>query len=324
MPEPLTIWSNAQLPPAVEAELIAGVGRNRLVFSQARAGILTSTGPDPLLAEADIAFGQPDPEQVLNLPRLKWIHLTTAGYTRYDRPDLRSALIARSAILTNSSSVFAEPCAQHVVAFMLANSRALPAALMNQMGPRAWPDSALRGQSRLLAGQNVLLLSFGSIARRIVEMLAPFRMNVIAFRQRPRGDETIATYPIADLDSHLPEADHVVNILPASATTNRFMNAERFAKMNAHAVFYNIGRGTTVDQEALIGALQSGRLGAAYLDVTDPEPLPPAHPLWRAANCYITPHTAGGHADEYAANIQHFLGNLKNFQSGVALRDRII
>jgi phosphoglycerate dehydrogenase-like enzyme len=207
---------------------------------------------------------------------------------------------------------------------MLAISRALPEALMNQMGPRAWPDSALRGQSRLLAGQNVLLLSFGAIARRIVEMLAPFRMNLHAFRQRPRGDETIPTYAIADFDSHLPEADHVVNILPAAPATQRFMSAERFAKMKPHAIFYNIGRGTTVDQEGLIGALQSGRLGAAYLDVTDPEPLPPAHPLWRTPNCFITPHTAGGHADEYTANIQHFLGNLKNYQSGVALRDRII
>jgi phosphoglycerate dehydrogenase-like enzyme len=94
--------------------------------------------------------------------------------------------------------------------------------------------------------------------------------------------------------------------------------------MKEGAVFYNIGRGTTVDQEALVGALNGGRLAAAWLDVTDPEPLPPTHPLWTAPNCHITPHTAGGHNDEFHRLVGHFLGNLDRYVRGETLKDRVI
>ena len=94
--------------------------------------------------------------------------------------------------------------------------------------------------------------------------------------------------------------------------------------MKPGAAFYNVGRGTTVDQDALLAALQSGHLAAAWLDVTDPEPLPPAHPLWTTPNCYITPHSAGGHRTEPARLLQHFLGNLRLFERGETLNDRVI
>jgi phosphoglycerate dehydrogenase-like enzyme len=85
-----------------------------------------------------------------------------------------------------------------------------------------------------------------------------------------------------------------------------------------------VGRGTTVDQTALLAALQSGRLAAAYLDVTDPEPLPVDHPLWSAPNCYITPHSAGGHRTEPMRLAGHFLDNLRRFERGEPLLDRVI
>ena len=94
--------------------------------------------------------------------------------------------------------------------------------------------------------------------------------------------------------------------------------------MKRGAVFYNIGRGTTVDQDALGEALRSGQLRAAYLDVTDPEPLPPEHPLWTTPNCVITPHTAGGHADEWVRLVKHFLVNLRRHEAGQPLLDRVI
>ena len=89
-------------------------------------------------------------------------------------------------------------------------------------------------------------------------------------------------------------------------------------------MFYNIGRGTTVDQSALLDALHTGKLSAAYLDVTNPEPLPPDHPLWSAPNCYITPHTAGGHHDEFERLARHFIDNLRRFERGEELVDRIV
>jgi phosphoglycerate dehydrogenase-like enzyme len=94
--------------------------------------------------------------------------------------------------------------------------------------------------------------------------------------------------------------------------------------MNRAAVFYNVGRGTTVDQQALETALRTGQIAAAWLDVTTPEPLPPADPLWTTPNCFITPHTAGGHDNESVRLAVHFLENLRRFTAGEALADRVI
>ena len=94
--------------------------------------------------------------------------------------------------------------------------------------------------------------------------------------------------------------------------------------LKSGAVFYNIGRGTTVDQAALLDALRSGRLAASWLDVTDPEPLPDNHPLWAEPQCFITPHVAGGHAEEAKTLVRHFLKNLDRFVHGLPLLDRVM
>jgi len=122
----------------------------------------------------------------------------------------------------------------------------------------------------------------------------------------------------------LAAADHVVNLLPDSAATRGFMTAARFAQMKHGARFYNVGRGTTVDQAALIAALESGRLSGAYLDVMEPEPLPPEHPLWQAPNCYITCHIGGGTGDQDEKLVAHFLANLGRYVAGAPLADRIM
>lgn len=132
------------------------------------------------------------------------------------------------------------------------------------------------------------------------------------------------TIKISELAARLPECDHVVNILPGGAETRHFFNAEMFERMQFGTVFYNIGRGSTVDQDALIDALRSGRLRAAYLDVTDPEPLPPEHPLWRAPSCFITPHAAGGTYDEETRLERHFTDNLARYVKGEPLVDRVV
>jgi phosphoglycerate dehydrogenase-like enzyme len=111
--------------------------------------------------------------------------------------------------------------------------------------------------------------------------------------------------------------------LPESASTRHFFDSERFGQFKPGARYYNIGRGPTTDQEALRTALTSGHLAAAYLDVTDPEPLPPDHPLWSLPNCYITPHTGGGHVTEPIRTVQHFIDNLRLYERGEPLVDRV-
>jgi phosphoglycerate dehydrogenase-like enzyme len=322
----LTIFVNQKFPDdAANALLTDSLAGHDVVYSRSlTTSNLAASGPDPAMEGADVAFGQPDPAALLAAPRLKWAHLTSAGYDRYDRADLRAALAQRGAALTNSSSVYDEPCAQHALSMILAQCRQLPQSLDNQRAGKGWPAAPIRRASRLLTGQKILILSMGAIARRLIELLTPFDCDVVAVRRQPTGDEPVKTVPESAVGEYLPHADHVVNILPGGEATRSFVSAARLALMKPDAAFYNIGRGTTVDQAALLDALNSKRIAAAWLDVTDPEPLPPEHPLWTAPNCHITPHTAGGHHDEFERLVRHFTSNLARFVRGQQLSDRVI
>ncbi len=302
-----------------------GVAPHEIVFpAQPAPSVLSQSGPDPTLAEADIAFGQPDAASVLQAERLRWLHISSAGYTRYDRAEFRSAAARRKLVVTNSSSVYAEPCAEHVLAFMLAQARKLPEGLRAGGTGDSTSWLRLRNTSVLLRNQSVLLLGFGSIARHLVELLRPFGMQIAALRRQPRGDEGISIVTAEHLSQALAKADHVVDLLPASSGSARFMSAPQFAAMKKGSVFYNIGRGATVEQEALVAALRSGHLTAAWLDVTEPEPLPHGHPLLSAPNCFITPHIAGGHQNESEMLVRHFLENFRRFLQGAPLLDRVM
>lgn len=311
--------------PAALKLLQDGVAPHTLVLSRlASDSLLPPTPADEELSQVDVAFGQPDVGSILRSRTLRWIHLTTAGYTRYDTADFKAHARQENLPLTNSSSVYDEPCAQQVLAYMLAQSRALPAALANQSphGGEEWWQ--LRGQCRLLRHQTVLILGYGAIAKRMIELLQPFGLTISAFRRQPKGDETVPIVSGPNLSAALAQADHVINTLPASASTEKFVDHSRFSAMKTGAVFYNIGRGNTVDQEALDQALHSGRLVAAWLDVTDPEPLPTDHPLRHRSNCFITPHTGGGFAHETEALVQHFIENLRRFERNEKLRDQVM
>jgi phosphoglycerate dehydrogenase-like enzyme len=319
-PPSLTIWTNVSFPEAAMQHLHDGVAEHKLVLARD----LNTQDALHALREADVAFGQPDAQTLITFSRLRWAHITSAGYTPYDRDDLREALKSRDAVLTNSSHVYDEPCAQHALAMMLADARQLLPAHEAQRTQHDWNTGGLRAESYLLNGQTVLMLGFGAIAQRLAQLLAPFEPRIVAVRRQPRGDEEIEVVAEDQLERLLAEADHVVNILPANDSTHDYMSASRFAAMKTGARFYNIGRGSTVDQDALLRVLESGALALAYLDVTDPEPLPSDHPLWTAPSCYITPHTAGGHKGEFERLVQHFLSNLRLFEQGGPLRGRVI
>lgn len=320
----MIIFSDTKLTDSAQRLIEEGTAAHELVFSrQLSTSVLAQGESDPALQTAEIAFGQPDPQAILSAPNLRWVQLTSAGFTRYDTAEFRAAAEAKGLVVTNSSTVYAEACAEHVFAFMLAQARTLPTALQSHetSGP-GWLQ--LRASARILRNQRVVILGYGAIAARLAAMLAPFDMEVCALRRQTRGDESVRIIHHDALPAKLAVADHVVNILPESGETRGFMTAERFAQMKPGAVFYNIGRGSTVDQEALAAILRSGHLTAAWLDVTSPEPLTLDHPLRSIANCYITPHTAGGQSDEFQALVQHFLQNLRLWEAGQDLADRIM
>jgi phosphoglycerate dehydrogenase-like enzyme len=318
----LKIWTNHSFTGEDLSRFRESLGEYELfVFPPTENG--TSGESAAALQNADIAFGTPDADAVLRAENVKWFQVNLAGYTPYDRADFRENFKEQGRVMTNSSSVYVEPCSQHVLAMIMALARRLPTSLDNQRGAKEWPYDETRERSYLLNEQTALILGFGTIGRRLAELLVPLRMKLIGFKRAVHGDEPIEVVTESELEKVFPLADHVINILPANPQTAHFFNAERLSKLKRGAIYYNIGRGTTLDQDALLAELQSGRVAAAYLDVTDPEPLPKDHPLWTAPNCYITPHSAGGFSLEKQRHVEHFLENLRRFENGEDVLDRI-
>lgn len=319
------IFVDFVLAPDVLELLLAGTRGHQLVFPKTPvASVLAKAERDPQFATVDIAFGQPKLEAIAEAGRLKWVHISSSGITRYDNPRFRAQMAQRKIVVTNSASVYSEACAVHALSFMLAQTRKLPLALKTRPanGTKAW--YAIRSTSGTLRGETVLILGYGAIGKRLTELLQPFDVNVIAYRRQARGNEGVRVVTGEQLAGALAEADHVVNILPDSAETRHFFDAARLGAVKPGAIFYNIGRGTTVNQDDLLDALRSGRLKAVWLDVTEPEPLPDEHPLRAEPNCFITPHVAGGHVDETKSLVRHFLGNFERFIRDEPLLDRVM
>jgi phosphoglycerate dehydrogenase-like enzyme len=320
----LTVYIGSSFPPDAEAALERGLeGRIAVRPPRPIESNLVAQDDDNVI-DAEVVFGQPAIAALAASPRVRWVHLTSAGYTRYASDAARAALTGAGVTLTTSSAVYAEPCATHALALVLALLRELPAAFDDQRGRRAWPAAQLRSRSRVLAGARVLLLGLGAIGRRLATLLAPWGAEVVALREHPRGDEPVRTVAVAALEEELAQADVVISSLPESPSTIGFLDRARIERMKPGALFVNVGRGTTVDQDALADALGAGKLGGAGLDVTDPEPLPADHRLWTQPRCIVTPHTAGGQIDEHVRLVRHFLENLGRYERGQPLVDRVL
>lgn len=320
------VWCNMALPDALAEHLrqaISAEGGEVIFARRTFASNLVAGESDATVQSADIAFGQPNPSDVIDSPSVMWVHLNTAGYARYDNDQFREAIRARGAVASNSSNVYAEPCAQHLLAFMMAHARALPGALVAHR-TRQWNFEPLRAASRVVAGESAVIVGYGAIGARLAAMLLALRVKVIGIRRSVHGDEVVPTFQFDRLDETLAESDHVFNILPSAPETKHLFDADRIARIRRGAVFYNVGRGDTVDQAALRRAMESNHLAATYLDVTTPEPLPPDDPLWTTQNVFITPHIGGGVQDEQARLIAHFLDNLSRWRTKRPLLNTIL
>ena len=214
------------------------------------------------------------------LPGLRVVQSFSAGV------DSLLPLIPPGVVLCSAAGVHDASVSEWVVAVILAMQRRLPEFLDLQRRAE-WNRTASEGLNDL-DGQTVLVVGYGSIGRALAARLAPFGARVVGIARRPRED----AHSTEALPQLLPEADVVVNLLPLIPETEKFVGSQFLSQMKAGSLLVNAGRGRTVDTEALLDALNAGRIRAA-LDVTDPEPLPADHPLWRAPNVLITPHIAG-------------------------------
>jgi D-2-hydroxyacid dehydrogenase (NADP+) len=172
----------------------------------------------------------------------------------------------------------------------------------------------------VLTGKTLCVVGLGTIGHRCAELGAALGMRVIGVRRSPRPTPPAeAVYAAKDLCQALGRADVVIIVLPGTAETAGLIGRAELAALPQGALLLNAGRGKTVDTDALVAALASGHLAGAGLDVVDPEPLPPEHPLWTMPNVLITPHTSGLHRTYTPEATAAFLDNLRRFLAGQEL-----
>lgn len=266
--------------------------------------------PDEVLARAEVLMNYGDKSQIAPAKNVRYIHTISAGIDGYiDEVDRchGSALP-----VTNGAGVYSDAVGEHVIALLLAVVHGIVPSVRN-MAEKQWPAIPMLGN---VNGKTIAVLGTGDIGNNAARICAVMGARVLGFKlhacepfppyaQIYTGDD--------GLDALLPQADAVLVCLPGSPFTKDMLDARRIGLMKAGSVLVNIGRGSIVNTEALMEALRSGHIAAAGLDVTDPEPLPPDHPLWDCPNVLITPHISGlgaskqKHAEWFAENLRAYL-----------------
>ena len=246
-----------------------------------------------------------------------WVQVLSAGV---ERCVVHERIRSGDVVLTNMQKMSSPVIAEHVVAMMLSLSRKLPTFAKNMDSGKWLRNREHTGQMQSYGGKTVLIAGLGGIGTEVARRAAALDMRVVGTRRSSReGPDFVDYVGLSDeLFELAAEADFIVNALPLTDATTGLFDAEFFAAAKEGATFINVGRGKTVVTADLVAALQSGQLAGAGLDVTDPEPLPPRHPLWQMDNVIITPHVAGRGGNR----IRHALlgaENLRRFIAGEAL-----
>ncbi len=265
---------------------------------------------------ANIVLGNVSPQKLAQSTNIEWVQLSSAGVDWFTR----HCTLPKGMILTNSSGAYGHAVAEHMLGMLLMLMRKLNCYCRNQM-MHNWTNC---GKVTTLESAVVLVVGLGDIGRHFAKMCKGMDSYVIGVKRTP-GEKlpyVDELYTVDQLDELLPRADVVALALPSTDETWGMFNRAVFEKIKPGAYLVNAGRGRTVDTDALVEALSSGRLAGAALDVTDPEPLPEDHPLWDMENVVITPHVSGPYnlmerTGERVAEIA--LKNLERFMKGEPL-----
>ncbi len=297
---PTTLEESPDLPAQVEAVAYDPAVPVPPAHLDADALVAWANGSGTLAAVAD------------RMPNLRWVQSLYAGSDA-----VLAAGFPSGVVLTGGVGLHSRPVAEHTLALILTLVRRLPAARQAQHEHR-WATE-LGGHQPLhpagpvttLLGARVLVWGFGAIARTLAPMLTALGADVRGVARSAGERDGYAVVAEDALDEALARADVLVMILPSGDATDQALSAQRLAALPQHAYVVNVGRGPTVDEEALLAALRQGRLAGAAVDVTAREPLPAGSPLWTGPNLLITPHAAGGRpvgsGDLIAENIRALL-----------------
>lgn len=268
--------------------------------------------------DAEIIIGQPNRKYLKGAKALKWLQVTSAGA---DHVADESLYASDNVILTNASGVYGKPIAEHVFAMILSFNRNLMQYERNRQKSEWNPILQIRD----FYGSTLCIVGLGDIGREVAVRGKAFEARVIAVKRTagecpPYIDKLYGT---DEIDLALPQADYLVLALPNTPETKGILSAERIARLKPGAFVVNVGRGAAICQDALIRALQEGKLAGAGLDVTDPEPLPADSPLWKMPNVIITSHTSGSSPGNWERFAELIRKNLILYTEGKPLVNRV-
>ncbi len=265
-------------------------------------------------ADADAVLGAATADVIRAGPRIRWMQAFSAGVERYRSPELLNSPI----VLTNAKIIQGPNIADHAMAMLLSLTRGL-----HRIIPDRPNEEWTRGQHRPieLKGKTAVVVGVGGIGMQIAQRARGFDMRVIGVDPKdiPYTPLLEKVVPPDRIDSVLPEADVLFVAAPHTPESERMIGARQFELLKPGAYFIAVSRGKIYDTAALVKALDGKRLAGAGLDVTDPEPLPKGHPLWKFENVVITPHIAGQSDRVQERRMELLKENIRRFAAGEPL-----
>ena len=274
--------------------------------------VAQAANADAIIAGDDVAC---DDRVLAAAKKLRWIQVYSAGVEAcLGKP----ALLKPGITVTNMRAVAGPVMAEHTIAMMFALSRSLHVSVGRQATGEGWNRSFAGSQPQALTGKTVLVAGLGGIGLEVAKRAHALGMNVIATRNSSRDKPDYVSYVgLSDeLPTLIPQADVVVAALPLVPSTTHLFDEKMFARMKKSAYFINVGRGGSVVTDDLVAALNNGTIAGAGLDVTDPEPLPKDHALWKAKNIIITPHMSAQSDLGQGARVLILREQLRRFVTG--------
>lgn len=270
------------------------------------------------MADAEVYVGNPSREVIQAGKRLKWVQVAQAGVELYLYPELVNSDI----VVTNYRAVASPGIADHAFGMLLAITRNLNYFISTRTDEewRRQPYGLLE-----LEGKTALVIGMGGIGSHVARRAHGFGMKVIGVDDKdlpPNPHAEKIVYPDR-LDGVLPAADVVFMCAPDTTAAHKMMGSRQFRLMKPKSYFICVSRGGLYDTDALVEALETGKLAGAGLDVTDPEPLPKGHPLWKFSNVVITPHVATQCDGEFPRQMELLKDNLARFAKGERLRNMV-
>lgn len=258
---------------------------------------------------ANIIIGSPKIEMIKGSSKLKWLQLNSAGADQYTK----QGILNKDVILTNSTGAYGLAVSEHMLAMLLELLKKLHIYRDNQ-NKRLWKSE---GRVKSIYNSKVLIVGLGDIGCKFGEMIKSLGGYTIGIKRRESKKPSYIDelYLNDKLDELLPQSDIVALCLPATTETHRLFDKERISKMKKGSILLNVGRGISVDTEALCDAIENNHLSGAGLDVVDPEPLPSSHRIWGLENVVITPHISGWYnlSETYERIFEISLDNLERF-----------